>query len=451
MPMKKTEFMNTPIADFIRDYVAKNTVRFHMPGHKGKPFLGCEAFDITEIKGADELYAPKGIIGESEKNASVLFGTAKTVYSTEGSSQCIRAMIHMATVLCGRKERKYILAARNVHKSFIYAVAVEDIDVKWLSCKTDSLCSCKISADDVKAAIENAEYPPVALYVTSPDYLGNRLDIKAIADVCHKFGTLLIVDNAHGAYLRFLDGGLHPIELGADMCCDSAHKTLPVLTGGAYLHINRNAPKYFSENVKDAMALFGSTSPSYLTLASLDMCNAYLSDDFSEKLKIKAEKVKKVKRMLCENGWCVAELDPMKITLLCPKECNGFSVSEMLYDEDIECEYADAEYVVMMISAATGDEELDALVRAVGKNEYPTPVPFSFEFPEVDAAMTVREAVFSQRERIPVSLAEGRVCATPAVSCPPAIPIAVSGEIICREHIELFRHYGIFDVSVVKE
>ncbi len=443
--------MKTPIVDFVRDYAAKNMVRFHMPGHKGKAFLGCETFDITEIKGADELYVSDGIIGESENNASLLFGTAKTVYSTEGSSQCIRAMIHMAATVCSDKCRRYILAARNVHKAFIYALAIEDIDVKWLSRRTDSLCSCNITADDVRVALENAEYPPAAVYVTSPDYLGNRLDIKGIADVCHKFGTLLIVDNAHGAYLKFLHSGLHPMELGADMCCDSAHKTLPVLTGGAYLHISRNAPEYFSESAKDAMALFGSTSPSYLTLASLDRCNAYLSDDFPEKLKAKAEKVKNIKRLLCENGWSVIGTEPMKLTLLCPKECDGFSVSERLRTSGFECEYADAEYVVMMISAETGDEELDALVRAMGKNTYAAPAAFSFEIPTPCFVMTVREAVFSRSEVVPLSLVEGRVCAAPTVSCPPAIPIAVSGEIISKEHIALFRHYGISTVSVVKK
>ncbi len=443
--------MKTPIADFVRDYAAKDTVRFHMPGHKGKAFLGCEAFDITEIKGADELYAPCGIIAESEKNASLLFGTARTVYSTEGSSQCIRAMIHMAATMSKSKGRGYILAARNVHKAFIYALALEDIDVKWLIRKTDSLCSCKITADDVKAALENAEYPPVAVYVTSPDYLGNRLDIKGIADACHKAGTVLIVDNAHGAYLKFLHEGLHPMELGADMCCDSAHKTLPVLTGGAYLHISPSAPEYFSEGAKGAMALFGSTSPSYLTLASLDGCNAYLSDNFSEKLKAKAEKVKNTKCLLSENGWSVSGDEPMKITLLCPKENDGFSVSEKLYASGFECEYADAGYVVMMISAETEDKSLDALVRALGKNTYAPAEPFRFEIPMSDAVMTVREAVFSRSESVPLSLAEGRICAAPAVSCPPAIPIAVSGEVIGKEHIALFRHYGISAVSVVKK
>ncbi len=443
--------MKTPIADFVRGYAAKNTVRFHMPGHKGKAFLGCEAFDITEIKGADELYAPDGIIAESEKNASLLFGTARTVYSTEGSSQCIRAMIHMAATARGDKRRRYILAARNVHKAFIYALAIEDIDVKWLSRKTDSLCSCKITADDVKVALENAEYPPVAVYVTSPDYLGNRLDIKGMADVCHKAGTVLIVDNAHGAYLKFLHSGLHPMELGADMCCDSAHKTLPVLTGGAYLHISSGAPEYFSESAKDAMALFGSTSPSYLTLASLDCCNAYLFENFSERLKAKAEKVKNTKRLLCENGWSVSDTEPMKITLLCPKENDGFSVSGKLRAAGFECEYADAEYVVMMISAETEDKSLDALVHALGKNTYAPAEPFCFEIPTSDAVMTVREAVFSRSESVLPPLAEGRICAAPAVSCPPAIPIAVSGELISKEHTALFRHYGISAVSVVKK
>ena len=136
--------MNTPIFDFVRSYAEKNTARFHMPGHKGKGFIGCEQFDITEIKGADELFSANGIIAESEKNASSLFGTAKTLYSTEGSSLCIRAMIYLAATESTEKRRKYILAARNVHKAFIYALALCDVDVVWISGKTDSVCSCDV-------------------------------------------------------------------------------------------------------------------------------------------------------------------------------------------------------------------------------------------------------------------------------------------------------------------
>ena len=224
--------MNTPIVDFVRDYEKKNMMRMHMPGHKGVNILGCESMDITEIQGADSLYEAEGIIAESEANATELFGTAKTLYSTEGSSQCIRAMMYLA-VNASRKEKKpFVLAARNVHKAFLYAAALVDFDVKWLwPEEMHSLCSCKVTPEMVEKELSSQEELPAAVYLTSPDYLGGCADIQGIAKVCHKYGTILAVDNAHGAYLHFLERAVHPIDLGADICCDSAHKTLPVLTG----------------------------------------------------------------------------------------------------------------------------------------------------------------------------------------------------------------------------
>ncbi|MBR2078711.1 MAG: amino acid decarboxylase, partial [Clostridia bacterium] len=120
--------MNTPIVDFVKSYESKNALQLHMPGHKGKTFLGLERHDITEIDGADVLYSPDGIIEESENNASALFGTRHTYYSTEGSSLCIRAMVYLA---CLGKEKPLIIAGRNVHKAFIYAAALCDCEVKW--------------------------------------------------------------------------------------------------------------------------------------------------------------------------------------------------------------------------------------------------------------------------------------------------------------------------------
>ena len=141
-----------------------------MPGHKGQAFLGCEVFDITEIAGADALYEARGIIAESEKHAAELFGTARTVYSTEGSSQCIRAMMHMVVGYwkwCRKRTgdrgnhgdihghleevRPYVIAARNVHKAFLYAAALVDFDVVWIYPeKMHSLCSCIISKEQFK-------------------------------------------------------------------------------------------------------------------------------------------------------------------------------------------------------------------------------------------------------------------------------------------------------------
>ena len=125
--------MDTPICDFIKEYEAKGTSRLHMPGHKGVPFLGCENRDITEICGADELYEAEGIIAASEKNANALFGFGRTIYGTEGSSQCIRTMLFLALQeRKSRTERPVILAARNAHKAFLYSCALLAVDAEWL-------------------------------------------------------------------------------------------------------------------------------------------------------------------------------------------------------------------------------------------------------------------------------------------------------------------------------
>ena len=227
--------MSKPICDFVRKYAKSNAARFHMPGHKGVPVLGFESFDITEIDGADELFTASGIIAESEQNASETFG-AKTFYSTGGSTLCIEAMMRLIAVYAVSKgETTTVLAGRNAHKAFLNAAALLDIRIKWLRPEKESsyLC-CPISADDVENALSQ-DKKPTAVYLTSPDYLGNILDIKSISAVCKKHGVILCVDNAHGAYLRFLQTSLFPTDLGADMCCSSAHKTLPVITGGAYL------------------------------------------------------------------------------------------------------------------------------------------------------------------------------------------------------------------------
>ncbi|MGN1132836.1 MAG: arginine decarboxylase, partial [Oscillospiraceae bacterium] len=250
----------TPINDFVNEYRNKNFSRFHMPGHKGVCLHGMEPLDITEIKGADYLYDAEGIIGESERLTSRLFGTQKTLYSTEGSSLSIKAMLAVI-VLCRKDtaQKPYIIASRNVHKAFIDGCCLLDIDVDWVYAeKSGGLCSSLVTADEIEDAIRNAKRKPDGIYVTSPDYLGNILDIESIAGVCRRYGIPLAVDNAHGAYLKFLKKSRHPMDLGADLCSDSAHKTLPVYTGGSYLHISKNAPKEFADCAKSAMSLFAS-------------------------------------------------------------------------------------------------------------------------------------------------------------------------------------------------
>ena len=441
--------MKTPIADFVRRYQESGMVRFHMPGHKGAGLLGCESFDITEIAGADELYDARGIIAESERNAASLFGAGRTFYSTEGSSQCIRAMLRLSML---RRPDGVILAARNVHKAFVYGAALLGLEVRWLwPEETGSLCSCRISPERLEAALAELPAPPAAVYVTSPDYLGGMADVRGLAEVCHRHDTLLLVDNAHGAYLHFLEKPLHPLDLGADLCCDSAHKTLPVLTGGAYLHLSRGIPEELRREAKQALALFGSTSPSYLTLCSLDECNAYLAGAFRQELAEWTALLAETRQTLRQNGWQAEESDPLRLTLRAPAGQTGTGLARLLRSAGMECEYADGEHLVLMLTPQNRPEELGRLVEALGRNDRPPKPAEKLLLPKAKQEMSIREAMLRPQERVPAEKALGRICGSPTVACPPAIPIAVSGEKIGPEAAALFRRYGVESVEVVKE
>jgi arginine/lysine/ornithine decarboxylase len=443
--------MTTPIADFVREYAQKGGARLHMPGHKGRGALGFEALDITEIRGADALYEASGIIAESERNAASLFGTGSTFFSTEGSSQCIRAMLYLALNCRAKGTLPVVVAARNVHKSFVHAAALLDFDIVWLESESStSVCSCPVSPEGLERVLTAMPSPPTAVYITSPDYLGGQADIEAIARICHRRGTILAVDNAHGAYLHFLKTPAHPMDLGADICCDSAHKTLPVLTGGAYLHIAKNAPSAFAERAKQALGLFGSTSPSYLTLVSLDECNRYLAQGYRDRLAGAAELVDITKKALAQNGWQTEPSDPLRITVRATAEKTGAQLADVLRQSNIECEFADGDYLVLMATQENTEEELQSVVRALGENAAPPAVPAPLPTEMGERALSVRQAIFAPQESVPIAKSLGRICGAPTVSCPPAVPIVVSGERITAEAIELFRRYGIEKIDVVK-
>lgn len=444
--------MKTPIADFVRQYSLSGTARFHMPGHKGRPFLGCEGLDITEIAGADALYEAEGIIAASERSASELFGSRRTLFSTEGSSQCIRAMLHLALTCRPAGADPVVVAARNVHKAFVYAAALLDLEVVWLWPEggSRSLCACPVTAGTLERTLADLPRPPAAVYLTSPDYLGNQADLAAAAEICRRRGTILAVDNAHGAYLRFLSPSRHPMDLGADLCCDSAHKTLPVLTGGAYLHISKTAPAAFRENARAALALFGSTSPSYLTLASLDLCSRYLSENYPARLAEAVRRLEALGKTISANGWQVEPSDPLRLTLRAPSGLTGLDLADRLRRGGAECEYADRDFLVLMTTPENGPEDLARVSAALGENRAPAAPAVSLPLAKGERVLSIREALFAPQESVPAEESLGRVCGAPTVGCPPAVPIAVSGERIGPEALALFRYYGVKRVDVLK-
>ena len=442
--------MSRPICDFVKRYAQSRPVRLHMPGHKGKSILGFEQFDITELDGADELFAPDGIIAESEAYASEIFNS-HTFYSAAGSTLCIQSMLYLTAQKaksCG--EEPLILAGRNAHKAFINAASLLGINIEWIFQNDGSYYGCKVMPWEIEEKILKKR--PTAVYLTSPDYLGNIADIKGIAAVCKKHGVLLLVDNAHGAYLKFLNSSLHPIDLGADMCCDSAHKTLPVITGGAYLHISHNAPEVLRKSAKTSMSLFASSSPSYLILQSLDAANDYLRN-FKKLLAEFVPIAEQVKNELKEHGFELFGDEPLKITLK-PKSFGytGSEIAEILEKCGIYPEFYDLDFTVLMLSPQNSAEELSKLTGVLCKliNREPIlslPPPL----PKPKAVLPPQKAIFCAGENLPAEQCLGRICSVSSIGCPPAIPIVVCGERIDKDAVENMRYYGIKSCTVCTE
>lgn len=446
--------ITTPLCDFIDRYEKANPTRLHMPGHKGTGPLGVESRDITEITGADSLYEATGILRESEQNAGALF-SAHTFYSTEGSSLCVRAMIRLLQQYAVSTNRApLLLAGRNAHKSFVGAAALMGIDVAWLFPEQhESYLSCSVTPERLEDYFSQASPLPLAVYITSPDYLGNTADIAALAAVCHAYGVLLAVDNAHGAYLKFLPQSQHPMDLGADICCDSAHKTLPVLTGGAYLHVAHTAPPMLASHAKTALSLFGTTSPSYVILQSLDAANPLLAGNYRETLCDFIKQTAELKQTLKQHGYTLCGNEPLKLTLM-PKSY-GYSGTELaayLENKGLICEFADPDFVVCMVTPATGTTGLLRLkeqLLALPPKSPITQAPPQFAAPQ--PVLPLQKALFAATETIPAAESVGRILADITVGCPPAVPLIVCGERITPAIAASFEYYGIQTCTVVAE
>ena len=444
--------MRTPICNFVKRYTERNSIRLHMPGHKGKVFSD----DITEIHGLDSLYQDKGVIFESEQNAAGLFDSEKTCYSTEGASLCVKSMLHLAKTVNCTTGRGTVLAGRNAHSSFISAACLADFDVCWLYGKEDNYLSCDIDEKEVEDAILSCKEKPFALFVTSPDYLGNMADIKSLSRVCKKHKIMLLVDNAHGAYTKFLWESEHPLDLGADMCCDSAHKTLSALTGGAYLHISKSAPKKeeLCAYAKSVMSLYGSTSPSFPILCSLDMMNREIATGgYKDKLLTNIERLSLIKKFLEVYGYTLIGKEKLKLTIdTLSYGYTGAEFNSILEKNNIFCEFFDRSFIVFMISHNTEMRELEYLesvllsIHAREKIEEK-----HFSVVKCDQKMSIREAMLSKKELVSVENSLGRIFASPTLSCPPAVSVIVCGEEINESAIELLKQLGTNEVLVTKE
>lgn len=424
--------MNTPIHDFLINYAEKNTVRCHMPGGKGIN----NPFDITEIDGADSLFEADGIIHQSEKLAASLFGAGATLYSCGGSTLAIQGMLGTVKQLTSKNT---IIAGRYSHKSLLTSCILLGLDIKWAY--PDEYLSAVISPEEIERLIDE---DTAAVFVSSVDYYGGEADIAAISEVCHRHGVYLLVDNAHGAYKVFT--GNHPITLGADMTADSAHKTLPCLTGGAYLHL-KNAELYTV--AKGVMGMFGSSSPSYLIMDSLDLCNRYISEKRDEALSA-IENVKNLKKQLTDKGCTLRNSDAMRITIDAEAYgYNGNELAQLLREKGAECEMSDEKYVVLLFSVSQAKEDFERLNSIM--SDIPQNPPVTAEkhiILKPEKVFSAREAYFSRKVTVKATKADGRVCAGIHCPCPPCVPLVMTGERIDEKCIAELEGYGVADIDI---
>lgn len=444
MPVK------TPLYEALLSHLALGRSSFHTPGHKGSFSLfpdRLDAFDLTELPDTDSLFEADGAILQAEEEASRLFGTERTLFSAGGCTLCIQAMLRLALPQGGE-----LLCGRIIHRSAVQTMALLGLMPRWVMPRPDAgeLFPGRVQAEDVRAALK--KHPGIrAVYLTTPDYYGVLADIPAISAVCREYGVPLLVDNAHGAHLGFVKKNLHPIFRGAAMSACSAHKTLPVLTGGAYLNI---AGKEFVTGAKAAMSLFGSTSPSYPVLLSLDLCRAWLAQEGKEAFYRLEERVSSLKELAASCGFGLPQglCDPVRLTLRSADiGLSGEKAAEGLRGFGIEAEYADGAFVVLLPSPLNSEEDFERLSFALGALPRGEKIfARGIRVPPPETVLSPREALLAPSEWLELSRALGRVAAETACPCPPGVPVVMPGEKITPEAAKFLAGYGICGLNVIK-
>ena len=437
----------TPLYTSLIEHQKKGLSPFHTPGHKCSGFIknALLLLDLTELPDTDALYEADGVIMQAEKGLAELFGTVRTLISAGGCTLAIQAMLRIAS-----KRGKKILFARNAHRSAVNSCALLGIEPHWVMPRSESgLFTGRVDPEEIKTALE-ADPDIAACYITSPDYYGEITDIAAIAEICHRTGALLLVDNAHGSHLAFTRQMLHPVRLGADMSACSLHKTLPVLTGGAVLNIGSYA---LADEGKEAMALFGSTSPSYPIMASIDLCREYLQNGGADEYRALEDRVQRIKDLAKKQGLITPEglCDPLRICI--NTSCAGISEerqTELFHSFGIEPEFCDGRNAVMICTPFNSEkdfERLEGLILSLHGSGISEP-PRKLSLPQY--VMSPREAMLDDMETVSLDEAVGRISADSSCPCPPGVPVIMPGEMIDDETAAILRRTGQSSIRCVK-
>lgn len=432
--------MSAPLYDALCALSQKRTIRFHMPGHKGQPvlpdFSPILPLDFTEIYETGNLYTGEGPIRLAEEQAARFYHAADCHFLTGGSSQGVHAMLYAAAG-CGSS----VLFDRNCHKSCAHAAAMLDLTPTFVfpSILEPYGIPELLDPSAIHAALK--QHPEIkTVFITSPNYYGICQDIAAIADICHAHGAKLLVDAAHGAHFPAV-GLKSPIQLGADLAVLSAHKTLYAMGQAAMILSNGTID---CTKLHEGAALFGTSSPSYAILASLDLArNALEQDDSYQKT---AQAVDKLKSHLSHTHFLplseAVPLDPCRLTIsTAGTNLSGNMLSDLLYTRfGIACEMSDLRNIVCIVTPADLPQNLFLLEQALLElsrevQQAAQPAPLA-PLPQPKPVVSVRSAMLGPCYDLPLSdLRSGMVCARPVTPYPPGVPVLWAGEEITQQHI----------------
>ena len=437
----------TPLYTQLVKHSTGSPLSFHVPGHKNGAFFAEEGqtyfqqilkIDATELTGLDDLHSPEGVIFEAEELLRDLYKTEKSFFLINGST-----VGNLAMILAAVGEDDVVLVQRNCHKSVMNALRLAKAKPVFISpdYNEEYGVAAGLKSEGVKAAID--QYPEAkALILTYPNYYGLTYDLKSLIDLAHDHSIPVLVDEAHGVH--FIAGDYFPasaVELGADIVVQSAHKTLPAMTMGAFLH-------YQSETVslsklKFYLQALQSSSPSYPLMASLDLARSYLGtykqDDLSYlKLELQefTEKLEKLESIQILPGD-----DPLKLTI---QSSSGFELQSRLESIGIFTELADPYNVLLVLPLLKkgmehflkeAAERIADVVRTMpdGKNK---PQAKVIQKRISTLEVSYKEMENQQTEYVLLQDAVGRVCAEQIIPYPPGIPLFLPGEVITGEDIE---------------
>ena len=422
----------------------------HMPGHKRRVWpaagLGCAAWDMTEIDGADDLHEADGILADAMRRTAALYGSRRCWYLVGGSTVGLLAGVR-ALAPFGSE----ILMARNCHKAVYHAVELGQLCAHYLLPPIDPAFGVygSVQPADVQAALEQHKNIRCVV-ITSPTYEGVVSDIASLAKICHAHGVPLLVDEAHGAhYLPFAEplgwqGGA--VAAGADVVVQSAHKTLPSLTQTAFLQVNGTLAD--DAEIERQLDVFETSSPSYPLLVSLDGCTAWLAQQgktafaaWRQQLNSFDDAVLNLRHtpILCHGADTLQDhpdfyaFDAGKILLRM-----GSRGAAFLRQNGFEPEMVRGDDVLAMTSPCDAPDTLPRLARVLQKwddtaQNLPSP---ALTLPRPGrAALPIGQAVLQGSRTLPMQQAAGRISAEYIWAYPPGVPLLAPGEEITPQFL----------------